>query len=62
MAAWVSLSVCGWAPMNLKVIDMDTPDVMIATLSTFPYDYQTMQNMINVTQTAKGMQSTTVLH
>jgi hypothetical protein len=55
MAAWVSLLVCGWAPMNLKVIDMDTPDVMTSSLSTFPYDYQTMQNMINVTRTAKGM-------
>ena len=41
--------------MNLKVIDMDTPDVMTSSLSTFPHDYQTMQNMINVTRTAKGM-------
>ena len=55
MAAWVSLSVYGWAPMNLKVIDMDTPDVMTSTVSTFPYDYQTMQNLIKVTRTATGM-------
>jgi hypothetical protein len=55
MAAWVSLSVCGWAPMNLKVIDMDTADVITSNTSIFPYDYQTMQNMINVTRTATGM-------
>jgi hypothetical protein len=39
----------------MKAIDMDTIDRMTSGLSTFPYDFQTMKNMIDVTRTARGM-------
>jgi hypothetical protein len=55
MAAWVSPSVYGWGPMKAIDSDMDTIDRMTSGLSTFPYDCQTMQNMIDVTRTARGM-------